>query len=290
MGDAHHICLSQPWAGVIHGSGTQVWPSPTGERRIALRRKILLLAGLALTVTLAFLCGCQSNKQDGSHPSRTTAEAQAAEQASQTQGGQVAEARSELGPKGAKIMGSSPYRYAEWGYLEVDPSDGSTVRSVGPSQRLYIPGSSTKLVSVSATINKLGFDHRIKTPFCAEGDVKNGTLHGNLVLVASGALTMGGRTAPNRTISYPHIDHTYASSVPGANEFRELLPVMGVDVSLQDNCKNCPAKRKVFAKVGTVGLPDLVNGGPGDNESLGGTWRSNQVPSTTSTYSSLQWK
>ena len=70
---------------------------------------------------------------------------------------------------------------------------------------------------------------------------------------------------------------------PQANEFRELLPVMGVDGNLEDNCKDCPAKRKVFAKVGTVGLPDFVNGGLVDNESLGGTWRSNQVPSTSST-------
>ena len=27
---------------------------------------------------------------------------------------------------------------------------------------------------------------------------------------------MGGRTAPNGTVSYTHIDHTYANSVPGA--------------------------------------------------------------------------
>jgi D-alanyl-D-alanine carboxypeptidase len=215
-GDARQICLSHTWAGVILRSGTQVWPPPTGERRIALRRKILLLAALALTVTLALLCGCQSDKQGGSHPSKTTAEAQATEQTSQTQGGEVDEARSELGPKIAKIMGSSPYRYAEWGYLEVDPSDGSTVRSLGPHKRLYIPGSSTKLFSVSAILDELGFDHRFKTPVYAEGDVRNGTLHGNLVLVASGDLTMGGRRAPDGTVSYTHIDHTYASSVPGA--------------------------------------------------------------------------
>jgi D-alanyl-D-alanine carboxypeptidase/D-alanyl-D-alanine-endopeptidase (penicillin-binding protein 4) len=45
---------------------------------------------------------------------------------------------------------------------------------------------------------------------------------------------------------------------------------MGVDGSLADNCKTCPAKGKVFAKVGTVGLPDFVNVGLVDNESLGG--------------------
>jgi serine-type D-Ala-D-Ala carboxypeptidase/endopeptidase (penicillin-binding protein 4) len=181
---------------------------------------------MAVTATLAFLCSCQSDQQGGSSPSKTTAETQAAEQKSQTQG--INEAQSELGPKVAKIMGSAPYRYAAWGYLEVDPSDGSTVRSLGSANRLYIPGSSTKLFSVSATLDDLGFDHRFKTPVYAQGKVKNGTLHGNLVLVASGDLTMGGRTAPNGTVSYTHIDHTYASSVPGATLTPEN-PLAGLD-------------------------------------------------------------
>ena len=57
---------------------------------------------------------------------------------------------------------------------------------------------------------------------------------------------------------------------PQAKAFREMLPVMGVNGSLADNCKSCPAKGKVFAKVGTVGLPDFVDGGLVDNQSLGG--------------------
>jgi serine-type D-Ala-D-Ala carboxypeptidase/endopeptidase (penicillin-binding protein 4) len=60
---------------------------------------------------------------------------------------------------------------------------------------------------------------------------------------------------------------------PQAKAFRDLLPVMGVDGSLADNCKSCPAKGKVFAKVGTVSLPDFLNVRLEDNESLGGTWR-----------------
>jgi serine-type D-Ala-D-Ala carboxypeptidase/endopeptidase (penicillin-binding protein 4) len=57
---------------------------------------------------------------------------------------------------------------------------------------------------------------------------------------------------------------------PQANAFREMLPVMGVDGSLANNCKDCPAKGKVFAKVGTVSLPDYLDGSLVDNESIGG--------------------
>jgi serine-type D-Ala-D-Ala carboxypeptidase/endopeptidase (penicillin-binding protein 4) len=57
---------------------------------------------------------------------------------------------------------------------------------------------------------------------------------------------------------------------PQAKTFREMLPVMGVNGSLANNCKTCPAKGKVFAKTGTVSLPDYVNVGLVDNQSLGG--------------------
>jgi D-alanyl-D-alanine carboxypeptidase/D-alanyl-D-alanine-endopeptidase (penicillin-binding protein 4) len=57
---------------------------------------------------------------------------------------------------------------------------------------------------------------------------------------------------------------------PKAKAFREMLPTMGVNGSLANNCKTCPAKGKVFAKTGTVGLPDFVNVGLVDNQSLGG--------------------
>ena len=126
------------------------------------------------------------------------------------------EAQGELGPKVKKIMNSSLYRYGEWGYLEVNPSDDSTVRALGPADRFYIPGSSTKLFSVSAALDTLGFDHRFETPVYAQGGMQDGTLSGNLVLVASGDLTMGGRTAPDGSVSYTSTDHTYANDVPGA--------------------------------------------------------------------------
>jgi D-alanyl-D-alanine carboxypeptidase/D-alanyl-D-alanine-endopeptidase (penicillin-binding protein 4) len=183
---------------------------------MALSRLTLLLTTMAMAVLLVFVYGCQSDKQGGSNSPKTTAQAQTAEQTVEAQGGDLDQARSELGPKVEKIMESSLYRYGQWGYLEVNPSNGRTVRSLGPADRLYIPGSSAKLFSVSATLDELGFHHHFETPVYAQGKLKNGKLDGDLVLVASGDLTMGGRTAPNGTVSYTPTDHTYANSVPGA--------------------------------------------------------------------------
>src|SRR5215208_6798354 len=222
-----------------------------------MRRSTLLLAAMAVVMILAFIYGCQADKQEGSRSSKTTAQDKTAGQTGQTQGGgELGEAQGELGPKVTKIMNSSFYRYGEWGLLEVDPSNGHTVRSLGPTDRLYIPGSSTKLFSVSAALDALGFDHRFKTPVYAQGEVKNDTLSGNLVLVASGDLTMGGRTAPNGTVSYTPVDHTYANDVPGAtltpenplaglNEIAEQVRKSGItlvdgDVVIDDRLFDVP--------------------------------------------------
>jgi D-alanyl-D-alanine carboxypeptidase/D-alanyl-D-alanine-endopeptidase (penicillin-binding protein 4) len=54
-----------------------------------------------------------------------------------------------------------------------------------------------------------------------EGAVKGGTLRGNLVLVASGDMSLGLREQRNGTMYYenlPKVDHSYADQLPGAVE------------------------------------------------------------------------
>lgn len=137
-------------------------------------KKIPLLTAIVVATAIAFLCGCQTDKEGGSRSSEATTQAQKTEEPQQTRSGDLGEAQGGLGPRVEKIMDSQFYRYGERGYLEVDPSNGSTVRSLGPADRLYIPGSSTKLFSVSATLDELGFGHRFKTPVYAQGKVENG--------------------------------------------------------------------------------------------------------------------
>jgi len=192
---------------------------------LASRRSLSITLGL---LVLVFLYGCQAGEQGESRSSEGAAQNSGPEEAGQTRGIDPDEGQGALGPEAEKIMDSPFYRYGEWGYLEVDPSDGRTVRALGPADRLYIPGSSTKLFSVSATLDDFGFDHRFETPVYSQGQVKDGTLTGDLVLVASGDLTMGGRTAPDGSVSYTSVDHTYANDVPGATLTPED-PLAGLD-------------------------------------------------------------
>ncbi|WP_392671567.1 D-alanyl-D-alanine carboxypeptidase/D-alanyl-D-alanine-endopeptidase [Streptomyces sp. LN785] len=52
---------------------------------------------------------------------------------------------------------------------------------------------------------------------------------------------------------------TYWQHTADADRFREALPTLGVDGSLADNCRGCPARGRVSAKTGTVAGGDLVN-------------------------------
>ncbi|MFF1907352.1 D-alanyl-D-alanine carboxypeptidase/D-alanyl-D-alanine-endopeptidase [Kitasatospora sp. NPDC058218] len=132
-----------------------------------------------------------------------------------------------LSPDITAIMAKPAYQYAQWGLLEIDDETGEVIHSQFPDQ-FFIPGSTAKLVSVSATWHALGGDHRFTTPVQAVGDRDGSALDGSLVVVAQGDLTMGGRTKPDGSVAYTPIDHTYANDVPGATLTPEN-PLAGLD-------------------------------------------------------------
>nr|WP_257019001.1 D-alanyl-D-alanine carboxypeptidase/D-alanyl-D-alanine-endopeptidase [Streptomyces sp. TLI_235] len=121
----------------------------------------------------------------------------------------------DLGPGIDAILAKPAYQHSQWGILEQDPETGRTVHDL-QGGKFFIPGSVAKLFSVSGTWDTLGGDHRFTTPVNALGSRSGSVLNGNLVVVAQGDLTMGGRTKPDGTVDFTPIDHTYANDVPGA--------------------------------------------------------------------------
>ncbi|GAA5019433.1 hypothetical protein GCM10025734_72570 [Kitasatospora paranensis] len=121
----------------------------------------------------------------------------------------------DLGPAIEAIMHKPGYEHAQWGVLEIDAASGKVIHSRNADQ-FFIPGSTTKLVTISSALHTLGPDHRFTTPVMATGTRRGSTLNGNLAMVAQGDLTMGGRTRPDGTVDYTDIDHTEAS-LPGAS-------------------------------------------------------------------------
>ncbi|MEU9125851.1 D-alanyl-D-alanine carboxypeptidase/D-alanyl-D-alanine-endopeptidase [Streptomyces sp. NPDC048506] len=133
-----------------------------------------------------------------------------------------------LDPRIEAIMRKPEYRHARWGLFEQNPRTGTVVRSRDADQ-FFIPGSTAKLFGVSGTWHTLGGDHRFVTPVHAVGQqLRNGTLRGDLDLVAQGDLSLGGRTRKDGTLAYTTIDHTYANDIPGATLTPEN-PLAGLD-------------------------------------------------------------
>ncbi|HAT1596420.1 TPA: peptidase S13 [Legionella pneumophila] len=114
-----------------------------------------------------------------------------------------------------KVMNKPIYKHAMWGLRVVDLDTGNVLLNLNSSMLFYI-GSVRKIFSVGELLNERGADYQSLTTVHHDGEVRNGNLNGNLVLVASGDLTMGGRTLPGGHVAITEYDHNEANSLGNA--------------------------------------------------------------------------
>ena len=108
-----------------------------------------------------------------------------------------------------KLTQTSGFENGQWGILVVDALTKQVLFEQNSNQ-MFAPASVTKLYSTASALEKLGPDYRFKTPVKRRGEVdSSGVLKGDLLLVASGDMCMGGRTATNGTMLFEDNDHTY---------------------------------------------------------------------------------
>ncbi|MBV9271300.1 MAG: D-alanyl-D-alanine carboxypeptidase [Candidatus Eremiobacteraeota bacterium] len=111
------------------------------------------------------------------------------------------------------ILGKPIYKHATWGIRVLDGS--KVLIDLHPQKKFFI-GSVRKVFSVGQLLDAVGAGHRYNTPVYRTGAVRGGVLHGNLVIVASGDLTMGGRRNPDGSIAVSDWDHNEADSLGNA--------------------------------------------------------------------------
>lgn len=127
-----------------------------------------------------------------------------------------------------KLTSAPHFKHAHWGALFVEQESNQVVFEHN-GDKLFIPASTTKLFSVASALNALGAEHRFTTPIVRRGEVSpEGILQGDLILVASGDLSFGGRTSPDGTIAFSDGDHTYANGNPDA-ELTAPDPLAGIN-------------------------------------------------------------
>jgi D-alanyl-D-alanine carboxypeptidase/D-alanyl-D-alanine-endopeptidase (penicillin-binding protein 4) len=128
----------------------------------------------------------------------------------------------------AQWLAQEHLQTAHIGWLFVELETGRVVLE-RDSGKLFVPASTTKLFSVAAALDALGADYRFRTPVVRRGILhEGGTLQGDLILVASGDLTLGGRTTPSGEIAWRDVDHTYANWSSEA-ELTDEDPLAGLE-------------------------------------------------------------
>ncbi|MGH8013550.1 MAG: D-alanyl-D-alanine carboxypeptidase, partial [Candidatus Binataceae bacterium] len=114
------------------------------------------------------------------------------------------------------VINKPMYKKSLWGLRVIDRSGGKVLINLRPKHQFFI-ASVRKVFTVGELMNQIGPDHAYNTPVFREGTVdSSGILNGNLILLASGDLTMGGRTNPDGTIALSNYDHNEADSLGNA--------------------------------------------------------------------------
>jgi N-acyl-D-amino-acid deacylase len=119
-----------------------------------------------------------------------------------------------------EITDRPEYKHSTFG-VEVYSLDDDKVVYALHAQQLFTPGSTTKLLTEGTALELLGADYRFHTRVYRTGAIgADGTLHGDLILVASGDPNLSGRIQPDGTLGFANQDHSYDGSpdtkvVPG---------------------------------------------------------------------------
>lgn len=107
------------------------------------------------------------------------------------------------------VMSAPEFTHSRFG-VEIRSLDtGRRIFALNENQ-FFVPGSTTKLLTEGTALGLLGKDYRFHTRVYRTGDVGlDGTLHGDIVLVAAGDPNLSGRIQPDETLAFEDEDHSY---------------------------------------------------------------------------------
>lgn len=122
------------------------------------------------------------------------------------------------------VMDRPEFAHASWGLEFYDLDAKKVVASVN-GNRLFVPGSTTKLLTMGTALEVLGPDHRFRTRVFRTGPIRNGVLEGDLVLVASGDPNLSGRQRADGSYAFVDRDHSYGGPPLATDPLRTLRDI-----------------------------------------------------------------
>ncbi|MGH9827001.1 MAG: D-alanyl-D-alanine carboxypeptidase/D-alanyl-D-alanine endopeptidase, partial [Blastocatellia bacterium] len=127
----------------------------------------------------------------------------------------------------SSLIAMDAYRHANWGVVVADQNTGESLYEFN-ADKLFAPASTTKLFTVAAALDVLGPEFKFTTPLYRTGEFKEGKLHGDLILRASGDPNLSGRIDSQGHLSYTNEDHIYAD-FSGNAILTDTDPLSGID-------------------------------------------------------------
>ena len=114
-----------------------------------------------------------------------------------------------------QVMDRPEFAHAIWGMEFYDVTARKTIYAVN-RERLFVPGSTTKLITAGTAYATLGADFQFRTRIYRTGPVRNGIVQGDLVLVASGDPNLTRWEHPAGLYAFADVDHSYGGQpLPG---------------------------------------------------------------------------
>ena len=121
----------------------------------------------------------------------------------------LAQSNTELEQRIRKITERPEFAHSRFGIKFIAADTGNVVYELNSAQ-LFVPGSTTKLLTEGTALELFGGDYRFHTKiYRTEPIQKDGTLQGDLVLVASGDLNLSNRIQADGSLAFEDHDHTY---------------------------------------------------------------------------------
>ena len=121
----------------------------------------------------------------------------------------TAQAQDALAARIQKVIDRPEFARANFGIEFVDLATGKILYS-HDANKLFVPASTTKLLTEGSLLAKLGADYRFHTKIYRTGALdKKGRIKGDLILVASGDPNLSNRIRPDGTLAFEDEDHSY---------------------------------------------------------------------------------
>src|SRR5215470_7752525 len=128
-------------------------------------------------------------------------------------GATVAQSGRTLSERIQSVIDRPEFRHAMFGIEFYSLDAGKPIYALN-ADKLFVPGSTTKLLTEGTALELLGADYRFRTRVYRTGPIlADGTLDGDIVLVAAGDPNLSGRIRPDGTLAFENEDHSYAGDI-----------------------------------------------------------------------------